>query len=620
LVDLAGQTPYYEDKLTVSVITVNMDDSNPDTKPTPSSQSADNSAVNIPVSTTSPHSNQPSGITPPAPGQVVSAGMTNPQSGQSASAPPSPAPNALSPDSPVESGPPQIVTSQHGGQRRWLKALLLLVVIALLAVGGWLAWQKHNKKNAAPAASQNKEIPLLKIGILQANYGDALYPDMSVNEYSYLTNAQMFEGLVRYEDKSKIVPDLASTWTNPDSKTWLFTVKSGVKFHDGHTLAASDVKYSLDKVIAANTDLAQTFASTIASVETVGTNQVKITTKDADPVLLNRLAFLYIVDANLPKGAEPSQAGTGPYEIKPGSKPTDTSVKMVAFNQYHGGTPTTKALDFGSGDDPTALLKAFNEHKYNIVGPMPLTDVSKAKNASKFVSVEPDTRFLGFNTVKPGPLQKKQVREAIRYAVNPTAIGKAAGNQVTPLNQLIPVSIPGYNPAITPYKQDINKAKQLLAQAGYPNGLTIRFSTSADPGETDEIVKELKQVGITVQVDRHQDFDEFINYFNGGQAEMYTVDYSSDTLDGLDIYGATLGNANYNNPQLASVLSQTNTTTDPAKRLKLLQDAAVIINQDVAAVPLSTQNDVWLMDRNYSIQQDMPSALISVYFSNVQLK
>lgn len=598
-----------------------MDPKSDNQSPTPPPDSAVkpvNVRVNTPASVAAP--NEPSGITPPTPGQVVSAGMTNPQPLQPLSPqnPQDTPPTSLSPDSPVESGPPQPVVSHHGSKKRWLKALLLLIIIALLAVGGWFAYQKSQDK-PAPATTQSKDIPLLKIGILQANYGN-LYPDMSASEYGYLTNSQMFEGLVRYEDKSKIVPVLASTWTNPDDKTWLFTLKEGVKFHDGNTMDAADVKYSLDKVIASNSDLAQVFAGTIASVEAVGDNQVKIATKEPDPALLNRLAFLYVIDADLPQDEEPSQAGTGPYEVKPGTKPSETNIQMVAFDQYHGGAPTTKALDFSSSDDADTLTKAFNEHKLNIIGPMPLDEVSKAKGATEFVSVVPDTRFIGFNTVKPGPLQNKLVREAIRYALDPASIGKAAGDQVTPLSQLIPASIPGYNPAITPYKQDISKAKQLLAQAGYPNGLTIRFSTSGDPGETDEIVNELKQAGITAQVDRHDNFDEFIDYFSGGQAEMYTVDYSSDTLDGLDIYNTTLNAANYNNPQLASVLSQAVTATDPAKRLKLLQDAAVIINQDIAAVPLSTQNDVWLMDKPYDIQQDMPSALISVYFSNVRQK
>ncbi len=498
-----------------------------------------------------------------------------------------------------------------------MKMLTALVVLALVLGGGWLLYKKYLQKTPAPTTVQSKDIPLLKIGVLQANYGK-LYPDMTLNEYGFLTNSQMFEGLVRYENKSKIVPDLASTWTNPDNKTWLFTVKSGIKFHDGHTLAASDVKYSLDTVIAANGDLSQALGNTIASVDVVGKNQVKITTKDPDPTLLNRLAFLYVIDANLPKGDEPSQAGTGPYEIKPGTTPTDSNVQMVAFNQYHGGQPKTKALDFGSGEDDASLVKSFQAHQYNIVGPVSVTAAQKATGATKFVTTEPDVTFIGFNTVKPGPLQNKQVREAIRYAVSPAAIGKASGNQTTPTGQLIPPSIPGYNPSITPYKQDIAKAKQLLTQAGYPNGVTIRFSTTADPAVADEIVSELKQAGITATVDRHADFDEFIGYFTGGQAEMFSADYSSTTLDGLDIYNTVLTSANYNNPKVTDLLNQASTETDPAKRLKLLQDAATTINQDIPVVPLYAQSNIWLMDQNYNIKQDVPNTLISVYFYKVQ--
>ena len=99
---------------------------------------------------------------------------------------------------------------------------------------------------------------------------------------------------------------------------------------------------------------------------------------------------------------------------------------------------------------------------------------------------------------------------------------------------------------------------------------------------------------------------------------MFDIDYSSDTLDGLDIYTTTLPSANYNNPKVTDLLNQASTTVDPAKRLKLLQDAAVIIDQDVPVIPLYSVSDVWLTDKNYVMQQDMPSSLLSVYFSKVQ--
>ncbi|HET7060512.1 MAG TPA: ABC transporter substrate-binding protein [Candidatus Saccharimonadales bacterium] len=538
-----------------------------------------------------------------------------------APAPPAPGSVVTSGDGTIGGPPLQAVTSNDGhGGKRWLKTLITIIIIALLAVGGWFAYKQFlQKKPAAPATVQNKNIPLLKVGILDADYGN-LYPDMSASEYGYLINSQMFEGLVRYENKSKLIPDLASNWSNPDDNTWVFTIKDGIKFHDGHTLAPADVKYSLDTVMASNSDLAQTFAGTIASVDVGGNNQVKITTKQPDPTLLNKLAFLYIIDANLPKGDNPSLAGTGPYQIKSGTTPTSTNVQMVAFNGYHGGQPSTKALDFGSKDTATALVKAFQAHQFNIVGPIPPAQAKKVAGSTEFVTTEPDVDFIGFNTVKTGPLQNKLVRQAIRYAVNPQNIGQARGNQTTPVGQLIPEAIPGYNPAIKPYKQNVEKAKQLLAQAGYPNGLTLTLTTSDPAAQTDAIVNDLKQAGITVKVDQHNDFDEFIDFFNSGKAEMYTVDYTSDTLDGLDIYTTTLPAANYNNPKLTDLLNQANTTVDPAKRLKLLQQAATIVDQDVAVVPLTTEDNVWLMDKPYAIQQDMPSSFISVYFYKVQLK
>lgn len=554
---------------------------------------------------------------------------STPEPMASASAPTStPAPGAvISSDDPTGSAPPpqmptpgQAVVSSSGGGRRSLKVLVGLLIVVVLCVAGWFVYDNFIKTKPAPAVTKSKDIPVLNIGVLQADYGD-LYPNMSFNEYSYIVNAQMFDGLVQYENKNKLAPDLATTWTNPDSTTWIFTLKKNVKFHDGNIMTADDVKYSLDTVMASTTDFAKTFTSTLESVSVVNTSQVKITTKSADPTLLNKLAFLYIIDAKLPQGQNASMAGTGPYEVKSGTKPSNTSYQLVAAKNYSGTKPTVHALNFGSEPDQTKLVNAFKSHQYNIAGPIDPTEAKKVSGAVKFVSSEPDVDFIGFNTTNPGPLQNKLVREAIRYAINPAAIDQVRSTQGTPISQLIPESIPGYNPSITPYKQDVQKAKQLLAEAGYANGLTIRYSYSSDsPETTNELTKELKAVGITLTPDPHDSFDEFINYFTNGQADMYSVDYSSDTLDGLDIYQTTLSQKNYNNPKLTALLDQAGTTTDPAKRLKLLQDAAKIIDQDIAVVPISTGEDIWLMDKDYAIQQDMPSSLISVYFSKVHLK
>lgn len=581
-----------------------MDESNPENQPASQDDDAPTTINQSPQENpaeTAPAAIEPTTVTPSQSDETMS---DTPESDSS------------EPEEPAAPAQPT-VQQPDSGKKPWLVWLLLLIIIAALAAGGWLYYQHRQKAlKAANAANQSKDIPLLKIGFLQADFGN-LYPDIGPSDYSFSINDQMFEGLVRYENKTKIVPDLASNWTNPDSKTWVFTVKSGIKFHDGHTLTANDVKYSIDKIIASKSELASTFASTIASVDVSG-NTVKITTTDPDPTLLNKLTFLYVIDANAPKGAEPSLAGTGPYEIKPGTQPTSKSVQMVAFDGYHGGRPTTREVSFNAEATTDNLVTGLKNHKYDLVGYILPSAASKVPNASHFTTALSDVDFVGFNTIKPGPLQNKLVREAIRYAINAKAIGQSRGSQVTPLSQMIPPSIPGYNPAIKVYQQDIAKAKQLLAQAGYSNGLTLSFSTSSGtPQELAEVTKELKAVGITLTIDNHKDFNEFVDYFTSGKAEMFTVDYSSDTLDGLDIYTTTLQSSNYNNPKLTALFDQASTTVDPAKRLKLLQDAAVIIDQDIPAVPISTEQDLWLMDKNYSIQQDLPSSYLPAYIYKV---
>jgi|GEM_PF-1062349 len=597
------------------------------TEPTPADNQPPPTVINPGDSEAAPATDEADSEAEPAGEEIASAASAPPEpSITPAGLPISPEPQApVVPQPPTgadipSAPPPGVVTSNRGGKGRWIKVLLLLLIIALLAVGGYFAYQKNHKTNKPAAPAVSKDVPLLRIGIKQADFG-GIFPDISDNDYSVTVNSQMFEGLVRYENRSKIVPDLASTWTNPDNNTWLFTIKKGVKFHDGHTLTPNDVKYSLETMMASTSDFAKAFADTIASVQLVGDNQVKLTTKTPDPTLLNKLTLLFVIDASAPKGGEPSLAGTGPYEIKPGTKPSDDSVQLVAFDGYHGGRPTTRALSFSNITDNDTLIKDFNAGQYDIAGTVSPGTSDQAENATLLHISEADTSYLGFNTVRQSPVQNKLVREAIRYAVNAAAIGKANGQDLTPVSQVVPPTIPGYDPAITPYKQNIAKAKQLLTQAGYPNGVTLTLSVSSvNSKEAAEISGELKQAGITVKLDQHSDFDEFINYFSAGKAQMYVVDYADDTLDAANIYQTILPAVSYNNPKVNDLLTQANATLNPATRLKLLQQVAVLVDQDVPVVPIGTTADTWIMNKQYDIQQDSMSGYLPVYFYTVKLK
>jgi peptide/nickel transport system substrate-binding protein len=529
---------------------------------------------------------------------------------------------APSEPTPVSPASPTLSTAPKKQKKGLLVSILLVIVIIIVAAALTVYFvHKHNQKKAVEAAAA-MNISHLNVGIEGGDLGTKLYPNNDDSDSALLANTQMFDGLTKYINQSTIVPDIASGWTNPNGSTWIFTIKQGIKFHDGHTLTPSDVVYSLnlmknESVNTSNSEFAQTFASTLQTITPVGSTQVKIVTTQPDPSLLNKLTFLYIIDKNLPKGDEASQAGTGPYEITPGTKFASSRADMTAVSNYYGGKIYTKSLSLYDVASNAALFAGYKNHKYDIIGQIPAANVNLA-GAYKFIEQDNTVSFLGLNTTS-GPLSNILVREAIRDALNVAAIGAPGDYKAIPIGQLIPPSIPGYNPAIAPVKQNITEAKELLAQAGYPNGLTLTMNAATTSVSTPIIYAQLKQVGINVKV-IPLDLGDEINNFIAGNGQMFDLGYSSSSLDGADVLESTIIPANYNNTTLNNLINQAADTVDPASRIKSLQQADSIISQNVAAVPFYYSDQLWLMNKPYVLHQDLQSAYISTYFYKVHLK
>jgi peptide/nickel transport system substrate-binding protein len=501
-----------------------------------------------------------------------------------------------------------------------LKPIIFIAAILIIA-GGISAYFIHKHHENQVKIAQSHIVQHLTIGTEGGDLGSTFYPNGNPDANSVLMYAQVFDGLVQYENQTQIVPDLSSGWTTPNSTTWLFTIKTGIKFHDGHTLTPADVVYSLNlmKKESQTADYAELFATTLKSITAVGTNQVKIVTTQPDPVLLNKLSFMYIVDKNLPKGENGSMAGTGAYELKPGTKLTNTQVQLVAFNGFHGGAISTKEVTMDDVSSYSALVAGYQQHKYDIIGETP-DKYLNLPNTYKYDEQDTSVDFLGLNT-NTGPLSNKLVREAIRYAVNPNELAQQGpGFKVTPISQLIPPSITGYNPSIMPYQQNIAKSKQLLAQAGYPNGLTLTLNYSPGNSIYKPLVNQLKQVGITINLSSVANLNDLITNFLNGTNQITPLAYSSNTVDGADVIESTMIPSNYANSKLYNLVNQATTTIDPATRLKLLQQAETIIDQNVASIPLFYNVNIYLMNKPYQLHQDLPALFISVYYYKVHLK
>jgi peptide/nickel transport system substrate-binding protein len=510
--------------------------------------------------------------------------------------------------------PPQSPKKKSNKVLISLFALLLILIIAAVVYGVY----KHHKNATASSA---KDIQNLSIGIEGGDLGSTLYPQADQTGGNSLINAQIFDGLVQYENESQIEPDLSSGWSNPTNTTWLFNIKQGIKFHDGHSLTPTDVVYSLNLMRKqssnVNNDYAQSFATTIKSAKTVGNNQVLITTTAPDPVFLNKLTYLYIVDPSLPKGENQSMAGTGAYEFKAGTNMSNDKVQLVAFNDYHGGAVMTKSVSVTKIATNSAMLSDFKAHKFDIVGQVPYQNTN-LPNSYLYTQQDDSVSFLALNT-NQAPLNNKLVRQAIEYALNPTEL--TTNDKALAIGQMIPPSITGYNPNILPIKQNITKAKQLLTQAGYPNGITFTLNSDPESGTFNtRIVDQLKESGITVKINEISNINDEINDLLNGTAQSTQIEYASNTLDGADVLESTILPSNYTNPTLYNLVNKASSTLDPSARLKILQQAETIVSQNVPVVPLYFDDDLYLMNKPYVVHQDMLGIYMGIYFNKVHLR
>jgi len=512
----------------------------------------------------------------------------------------SPAPGTPTTITPTEQPPAQpAVTSAPAGQpksgKNLLKILVVVIVLAAAGAGAYFLLNKVNKpEKTASVQNTKKSVPLLKVGVVQP-FPSSFYPKTESSIFPIEANAQIFEGLTKYQNENQVVPNLAASWTNPDNTTWSFKLKPNVKFHDGNNVTAQAVKSSIEAL--APTDFGQAYGATIQSVTVKDTSTVEIKTKTPDPLLPNELANLWIYDTASGKQNDPAN-GTGPYTLKPGTSLTANSLDLVAVESYHGGQPMVKEVDFKFYDDDKAMTQDVKQGKLDLADLSSLSAVNDVKQYgySSYVDKNPQVFFIIPNTLKANsPLSKLAVRQAIYEALDPTAIMKADGRTGTPATQFVPQEIPGYNPDIQRPKVDPVKAKSDLAAAGYPKGFSLTFTYfSTHQAVGTEVQKELAAIGVTLNLDSETDGPTLQKKALGGQTDLFYFAYSSSLIDSSDVIQPLLvGSANYKNPDLDKLYQQASTTLRSPDRLKLLEQANKLAMDDVAGFPIFVPDGIY---------------------------
>jgi glutathione transport system substrate-binding protein len=372
------------------------------------------------------------------------------------------------------------------------KSLLLVVMGVVLSFG------------AAFAASGTVSI---------AMSGDAitLNPGDTNGNLDFSIQRSIYEGLVGFNKEGKLVPELATSWTsNPQATVFTFDLRKGVTFQDGTPFNAQAVKTYFDWVIdPANHFKRESLYNVIKNVDVLSEYKVQFTLSKPFGAMLYTFAHpagRIVSPAAIKKyGKDVAKhpVGTGPFEFvswTPGQK-----IVLKAYANYWGGAPKVENLDFLFVPNAATRVAMLQSGEAQFIEDLPPQLVDPIKANSKLeVSATPSiyVRFMAMNT-QVKPFNDYRVREAMNYAVDKkTIVSVIAKGFGTELTAPIAKQVTGYS-AQTPYAYDPEKAKQLLAEAGYPNGFTFTIDSlnSTTYQQLDQVLQQMfAKVGVTAKI------------------------------------------------------------------------------------------------------------------------
>ncbi|MBX2880623.1 MAG: ABC transporter substrate-binding protein [Granulosicoccus sp.] len=399
--------------------------------------------------------------------------------------------------------------------------------------------------------------------------------------------ANIFEGLTRFGPDGSVKPALAKEWSiENDGARYVFTLHDGVTFHDGASFTAEDVKFSLDRARADDSTNAQKqlFAN-IDSVEVVDDQTVAINLMQADGSLLFNLAWgdAVILDEASAADAATKPIGTGPFVFE--NWVQGDRIEIVKNNDYWGAPVQLERAVFKFISEPTAAYSALLAGDVDAfpVYPAPenLAQFDADPNFSVVVGSTEGETILAINNTKP-PFDDVRVRQAISHAINrEEIIDGAMYGFGTPIGSHFAPHHPAYLDLVDNSVHDPDQARELLAQAGLEEGLSIslKLPPPAYARRGGEIIAaQLRDVGITASIENVEWAQWLEQVFKGKDFDLTIVSHT-EPMD-IGIYAKPDYYFGYDNTDLQELMTSFTKETDTEQRTALLQDAQRMISDD----------------------------------------
>ena len=455
----------------------------------------------------------------------------------------------------------------------------------------------------------------------------------------------IFESLTQADENVLTRPSLATEWRPIDDNTWEFVLREGVTFSNGTPFTAADVIYSICRVplVEGSPSSFTSFVGGITAIEADG-NTIRFTTSGPQPLLPTNMASVAILSAaafggegvsysadkcenmgDLPASTDfndPAKAiGTGPYTLVSYSR--GDNIRLTINPNYWGEAPAWENVILRPIANPGARVAALLAGDVDIIETPPIQDFDNIKRAGFEIEQGLSNRVIYLHmdngdAVPPGvigtdgknPFADVRVRQAISVAINREAIvDRVMGGVAVPAGELLPYPLFGTRPDAAPDPFDQERAKALLAEAGFPNGFEITLGTPNDRYINDErisqaIAQMLARIGIRTNIDA-MTASTFFSRRNQGEFGIWLAGWgaaSGEMTNPLVALTATLnpetgmGSTNrqkYSNPELDALIMEARRTVDDDARRAILQRASKLAMEDYATIPIHFEVTPW---------------------------
>lgn len=428
----------------------------------------------------------------------------------------------------------------------------------------------------------------------------------------------MNEGLIRISPQNlQLQPWLATSWRLVDPQTYIFVLRRGVKFHDGTEFTADDAKFSFDLVISTQSWM-RIFIPYVDKVDVVDRYTLRMHSNQVDVLLPATIGSVPIYPKAYyervgTQGFATSPVLTGPYRLAR----WDRGVRVITerFEGYWGPKAHIRQVEWKPFVEDATRIAALEAGEIDLAVSVPPDDAARLEKRGIAIKWAPMAfsmvvQFkLPADIAQDNPIRDRRVRQALNYAIDKQELVKNVMlGYAAPLpGQMVGPDGFGYNPAVSAYPYDPAKARQLLAEAGYRNGLTIKMDTSQGyytkhKEVSEAIVGQLAKVGVRVQLS--------VLEWNTQLAKMFRPPYDVaplsyigwvyfPSMDGdlaIRWFLSTQPWKFYANPKFDELYRAQRAETNRAKRQEILRQIMTLMHDDAPVVFLFRQSNIYALN------------------------